>query len=43
MVNKMKKSNDKEQSHEEKLKELQKKMDDAFAKDKSHTMNLSKT
>ena len=42
MVNKMKKSNDKEQSHEEKLKDLEKRMADAFAKDKSHTMNLSK-
>ena len=38
----MVKSDVKQQTHEEKLKELQKRMDDAFAKDKSHTMNLSK-
>ena len=42
MVNKMKKSNNAEQSREEKLKDLEIRLADAFTKDKSHTMNLSK-
>ena len=38
----MVKSDVKQQTREEKLKDLEKRMQDAFAKDKSHTMNLSK-
>jgi hypothetical protein len=38
----MTKSDTKQQSHEEKLKDLEKRMADAFAKDRSHIMNLAK-